>query len=734
MSSINIVGNLGASGAYVTEIVPLDRRALGVFNGYDPNQFVWLPSADLSGSFALKELGITLPAAAPTLASQAAGSLTGVFRYRVRWVDSATNTVSLPSAELSVTNAAQKATITRPSSSGVAGRVSHWILERTANLGQVFYPVNTTAAAPYGTLLATTTYQDDQADNDAFTFHATLSDYAGKVRPYPLACMSGGRLFLGGAIAYVTTVTLTNGSANVTSGSGFTTDMAGATVSVVGDTTFRQLTFLTYVSATAFTLGATWPGSTATYTIYVSLAPNRVAWSEAANYEYFGAAVVNGLSNEAYVGYNGEALTAIAGFGNIGGVSHVLYAKRNRLFLHSYTTDPSFVQGGTIHELPVRRGALGSRSLFVHEGVAYGIDDTGIWRYVPNGNIDDISTTLRGDWKSKRWQMFTLPADTNYNNKYWIEWRPEINAIAFWMVEAYQPRLIVDSLEASFCYLWDLERQAWIGSEGPLGNCRRLLCGDVAPDALGQLRSYAYAEVAQSQSAGCFAHEVGKVDGVSTTAETLTATVSSVSAAGQYVEVAGTPWTASAYIGVPATILTASTNAETQYIITANTTSRATLAPWVAPVAGDTLYIGCIRWNLRTVRLDFSVPMRVKEWYSLYLRERSKTGNAGTIRTRVYHVGLATENSPDNDRLALSDETGITQSSAGSVVVAGINSGAGAGFGWTVFHLPLNRANSYDVQFDFSGLDSEIPIELMTGMELVAAADDSKEPVQKTDV
>src|SRR4026207_2322140 len=118
MSTVLTTG-LGNTGTHPTEIVPLDRRAIGLFNGYDPNQFYWMPQ----GTF--KPLGITVPAAAPTPSSQAAGGLTGVFRYRARWVDSATNTVSLPSAELSVTSTAQKNTIARPSSAGIAARITH---------------------------------------------------------------------------------------------------------------------------------------------------------------------------------------------------------------------------------------------------------------------------------------------------------------------------------------------------------------------------------------------------------------------------------------------------------------------------------------------------------------------------------------------------------------------------------------------------------------------------------
>src|SRR3990167_9381228 len=228
-----------------------------IVNGHDPNLCF-----DLRTGTA-KTLGLAAPGAAPTGATNGAGSVDGTCRWRVRWKDSSTNTISLPSADLTATVAANTYRITQPASA--PSRTTHWILERTTGAGRVFYPVNVSAAAPDGTAVGTTTF-DDTVSDSTLRNRTSYPEYQGQWPVlYRFVWANGPILFAGGGRIHRPTCGVTNADATVTSSDGdFNSDMIGQDFSVDVDTDGATYKIASITSANELELASNYGGTTNT--------------------------------------------------------------------------------------------------------------------------------------------------------------------------------------------------------------------------------------------------------------------------------------------------------------------------------------------------------------------------------------------------------------------------------------------------------------------------------------
>lgn len=145
---------------------------------------------------AIRKTGLAEPAA-PTLANQGSGSLTGARQYRVRYtkqVSSVTVLRSEPSTAASITPSGSGASVRVTKPAAISEGETHWEVEESVDGGANFYLIATVA-------VGTTTY-DDSLESEVVATTGTLSDdvgdYALQHNPKFLVA-ADDRLLLGGS-------------------------------------------------------------------------------------------------------------------------------------------------------------------------------------------------------------------------------------------------------------------------------------------------------------------------------------------------------------------------------------------------------------------------------------------------------------------------------------------------------------------------------------------------------
>lgn len=666
-------------------------------NGADDNKVYHLEKGSL-------DLGMASPTAAPTGATSSTG-LTGNFRYRVKWHDRITGTLSLSSAELSVTLTNQGYEVTRPGSP--PSRATHWILERTTSDGKTFFPVNQTTSTPYGTAIATTTYTDTTTDG---TLRQRTIFPNTQARPPVMRYVfsHNNRIFGLGGVVYEATVTTTSGSASVTgTNSNFTTNMPDMFFVIKNSTTGKVYRILSRSSATAITLTENiQSGDDVTSgTAFIFPYRNRLWWSEAGYPEHFGTQEAGGPSNEIGIGARNESLVSGCSMGQNG----ILLASDKTLYYLSYTDDPSPVLGdGRLVPIPTKRHAAGPQCLKFVEGYVYGIDRFGIWRMAPNGRPEDISLPLQYDFKSGKLSI----CDSE-------KWHIQYDASRLW-VKFY----VTDTSSASAdfpnkCFVWDIGRDQWCHEKiYPVG----ITTGCEIEDKRGGLRSGIWQQAPSStsnigsiflcddESTGhAIPSTMSPLSGTATDGSTTTM----VDSGGAFTNSAG------AFI----TVYDASGGVfENRMIRSATATTITVDSAFSFTVAsGDSYWISPVYARVRSGQLDAGDPTRKKKWIGLRIPVKYKT-SAVPFYVRAYYDMSSTS---DNDQQTGATVDGVTWASSDpdKTIDPTVNE--------YCYFVPLNSKWAHSLTFEIYSMTAGKPWEINGPITVEYETDGSFQPASK---
>ena len=665
-------------------------------NGIDSNGLYHLEKGNLA-------LGMSVPAA-PSVATNGVG-LTGNYRYRVKWHDRITGTYSISSSATSITLTNQGARITQPASP--PSRATHWIVERVTASGSVFFPVNVNTTTPYGTVIATTTYDDTLTDQ--LMRNVTVIPNTQAIPPVMRYVFAhNNRVFGMGGLVYSATVTTTNGSANVTgSGSNFTTNQEDMFFVIVGSTTGKIYRILSRSSATAITLTENIQSGDVVTSGTALIFPyrNRLWWSEAGAPEHFGKQEAGGPANEIGLGARGESLVSGCSMGQNG----VLVASDKTLYYLSYTDDPSPILGdGNVVPLPTKRHAAGPLCLKFVEGYVYGMDRFGIWRMAPRGKPEDISTPLQFDFKAAH---FTI-----CNSE---KWHIQYDAHKHW-VKFYVTQTGSSYTTPTKAFCWDVTSEQWVSEKDyPLG----ITSGCEIEDKRGQLRTglWQMAPSSVSNVPSVFlcddeATIYGNPPGVSpltgnpTAGTTLTVTDSAAS------------WS-TVRTGSMITVYDASGAIYETRIVRSATATVITVdvAFSFTPAVADTYWIGPVFTKVRTGQMTGGDPLRKKKWIGVYIPVKYKS-SAVPFKVRAYYDHATTANA-DQTFTDLIDGVTITASSADKTVDSTVNE--------FVYFVPLNGVWAHSLTLEFYSYTAGLPWEINGAITVDYENDPSFTPATK---
>ncbi len=652
-------------------------------NGHDPNQAFDLRTGQC------KVLGIAKPGAGATATPGAAGQVNGKVGYRIRYRDSSTGTMSLPSAVISATPDLQQVAIDISAMDGGSypARATHWIVERTTNGGEVYYQVNRTTAAPDGTPIGTTSYTDNKADGTIRSANNSLPSNQGQPDEYPVWFTNEGRFFGLGRVVHEISATCNNGSPNVSSADGdFVSKQVGEDFVFDGDADGKLYKVDTVTDADNIILAENYAGTNkAAQPARIAGQGNQVVWSEAFAPESFGEEEVGKLSNQVTVAEAGEDLVAGLGLGPAG----VIYASDRRMYMHSYKTNPRLLGlGGDGRIIPVDtdRGALGPTTLVLTSIGIMGADRRGVWVMPAGGKPTEIAQPIRNDWKQLNFE----------NGRY------------FWIQEDLKDQLIyvfvVESGEsyATKAYKYSTETRQWVGTFVPPFDWT---AGTQLPDQGGAKRIIGFTEPKGSANAYAWFLGIGTSFGANP-GDTLTGTVDSGSSTSITPSGSVTfTTTGEGLKGIPVTLIRAADGSIETQVIEANTASalsQISAFQGTAPANGDVWIVGTIQCEYRTGRINPD-PSRKKRFTRaiVVLEDAGDAANAVDLKCRVYADGSSTAFA---DRVAVAED-GITITASSAPVTIDPSAGEHR------YYVPIG-VDAEEIELEFYSEKSGTPWEI----------------------
>ena len=631
MASYNLATSLSyhrLSGAQ------LGNSAL-LINGHDPNLLFDLRAGTT------KTLGMVAPGA-PTAAAGSAGNVLGTVSYRCRWSDASTHTVSQGGTALAVLSVSTAQTITKPASTAPS-RATHWVIERTTNGGRDYFPINITAANPDGTLLATTTFSDNDSDNTIRNRQRYTNLQGQPPVLYRITWANGTYVFMAGGRVHRPSANyaVTNGATSLTSSTGqFTSDMVGQDFTNDLDTDGVTYRIATFTNSNTLVLASNYAGTSNTTSGSIAGQRDLVAFCESAELESWGSALPNGyLSNLVRVGADGEPITAGVGLGAPG----CLICKDQSMFYYSYRVypgGPGSGGDGRIVPLQSRRGAFAHKAIKMVDGRVYGMDTYGIWRLDPGGEPVEIGRPLAYDWRN----LSFLQSDN-----FFIGYDALFQCVLFYVgqVGLTYPRL---------GYVWDLSREKWIDTK--IYKHRGVSCAYSSPDLNGAQRNVVITEVDGAANAYGWMDNIGQSMGVPPLSTPLTGTLTAGSSTTLTIASAAFDTTGQALKGIEVELTRASDGSQETQIITSNSATVLTTTAFLgtAPAVGDTIVIGPIRTRIVTPRMNAGDATRKKTWKRAYIWMTDDSSAVG-VKVRVYYDGSTTAFS---ERVTLSED-GVAQ-------------------------------------------------------------------------
>jgi hypothetical protein len=608
---------------------------------------------------AVYDYGLAKPGAAPALnnTGTAGSHPAGKYFYRVRWKDADLNALSLPSASASVTHTdtTKAIRVTQPSSP--PGRATHWIIERTTDGGgdpakPAWIPLNVNETTPHGTLIGTTTY-DDNTDDQTLLGNIGLQYPETQMtlqRPLRQVFASKNSFFFVGGRVHRVTATLTNGLPTVSGGSGFNNYMGdingagGQDLKVPADADGRSYRIFSTSSSTDLTLATNYVGTTGLKEIAISGERDVVLFSEPGVPESLGQNVLGIPFNRLRIGDDGEPLVGGMALGPAGN----LYAKEQSLYFHPWTRHPAFAPrgDGILQKLATRRGALGPLAMKFVDGYGYGIDGLGVWRLSPGGEPQEIGQRIAGDWKTETLNL-------NQGDNFLIERDQATRTLWFFVVQTGQtyPRT---------AYVLNLDTQEWIYT--------RVFGADVVascelPDSNGLYHMCLWLRQEDGKSY-LWMHGRADADGVDITAVSdLYGTASGGNTGTLQNNGASWPTTEPKLRGVPVWVRHADGTEETRSI-SDNTNTQLTFAGVMssAVASGDTYVIGGIPTEYKTGRMFCGAPDRKKQFRRAYILVKFD-GQVTDLNVSAYFDGSSTANA---DAVVAQAEDGVTRAIASS--------------------------------------------------------------------
>lgn len=691
-TSYNLTTGLSAHPPQVAQV----GDVAVVANGHDATQILDLRTGQL------KTLGLAAPGAGTTATAGAAGNVNGAVAYRVRWADQSTGTIGLPSAAITPAAPVNKQVTINITALTPPARATHWIVERTTDGGTLYYRLNVSSAALYGTAVATKTYVDDIADSTALQ-NTSYPETQGTPDRFPICFENDGRVFMGGAVKHQATCSCNNADTAVTSSDGkFHAGMIGQDFVFDDDTDGVTYKISAVGTANALTLATAYAGTTKAAQAATIAGPgNRTIHSEAFEPEWFGEVLGTGkLSNELSIGDAGEDLTA----GVAAGPGGVLWATECRLYEHSYRLNPKLAGlGGDGRVVPVQasRGAAGPKAMRRIDSRIFGVDSLGIWAKDPGAQPVEIAGAIFGDW-----------AGNNLASRagFLIGYDAVDRLVYFWVPQAGETY-------ATRAYVLSLETQQWVGTfvtPWPVTAIEEL------PDLLGGRRIVAYLD--KYGAANAYPFFVGIGDGFGPNPnDTLTGTVASGTSTTLVPDSATFTTTGDKLKGMPLTLVRLADGSVETVVIEDNSSTAITdcsAFAGAAPADGDTWIIGAIDAAWKTGRINPD-PGRKKRFHRaiVWLEEDA---DAIDLKCRIYYDGSATAYA---DRAAYAED-GVTIVAGQAPVV--MDPGAAE----RRYYVDLGGQAADDIQLELYSLTSGKPWRIVHPIELWYEVDTQRDPAR----
>lgn len=533
--------------------------------------------------FGVRNWGIAAPPA-PSAGSNAAGSLTGDYLWRITWKNSNTGLYGMYVDADSATLAAQKRTINRPSTAGIDSQITHWQLWRTAAGETSTYYLVTTQTT------ATASYVDDNADA-TITANETLEEHNPPDPIFRYVKEFKGLTYLyGSRIESTGTVTVANGSANVQgNGTQFNASHVGQKIWFTGDATIYTIdTFAAASGAAAITITPVKSGAV-TGVVYkiVAESPSDMASSRADDESFKAEDRWSVFPND------GDFPSGMEIVGNT-----LCLFKERHIYGYECGLNPNPLNNSAVcYPILQNRGLINEFCLVKVGPTAYLLDRVGIYQFDGAGQAVPIDQNIR-----RFFQPDTgIAAADQINWAYASTWRAVYDPVyhaAKWAVTTGTET----SPETVLCY--DLETQQWTIDRDPRG----FRAFALTEDSTGRQRAWKTPNAATVAGPWAMGGEMqldGTVNHGSSAAQLVTgSTNTTLTDSG-----ASFLTTGEKLVGIPVVALTAPPQLR---VISANTGTELTISDaWDSnPAVGTRYRVGAVETRWRSAWLLFDPQAR----------------------------------------------------------------------------------------------------------------------------
>jgi hypothetical protein len=616
--------------------------------------------------------GYTGPAAAPTAPAAAAGNVTnGVHRFRYRYKDSKTGYVSNPSPELSVTVSAGNGALTFTAGAqyvvSADAKVDTVVFEMTAVNGKTWYVAKEVLNSAASAVVSIT----DLALVQQFNVDANWGAVdTGDLYSHESPPVKGGiivqhksRAFIGGDIAYsIATAGFTNGSPTVT-GTGFSTNWVGRLLQAGTDTTAYEILTATTTTLTLVTNYGGTTNAARSFVIY-SKTPNRIYYSRLGDPSAFYTAV---WARDMLV-EKSDRITA-------------MFSRRDALYIFGqycaerlvFDADPSATTSATI-PIQGQRGAFNQRVLVEFDGNLLAWDRRGIYR------VGEVPEHLSAPVDNALTELIDYSATVKFH----AGWDPVDRIACFFFVAT-------GDTQPKYAACLEVDTGKWFFDSFMQG----ITASSIVPTSDGQVRLL----LGDENGYSWFFSVDGSFDGVPPgTSSVLTATGTPTTTV---IDVTQILSTSPSLAGVP---LYNPSNGDIR-IIASNTASQITVAALsVAPVSGDTLYIGAISWEWRS-KWWMGPGLDTKKRPTHVFIQLFPGTATGKLRVSFY-TDFST--SPTTYTQTVTSRDGVTITSGLSYASVDLDAGAGEGF--VGVPVPSSWARVIQVRVQSDRPDGELRI------------------------
>jgi hypothetical protein len=576
-----------------------------------------------------QDIGIDAPSTAPVVSSSGSGSIDGTYvaAYRYKEVDGAITTygniTALTTFVASSDSAVGWSGIKQPSSTHT--RPTHIELFRsTAGQSTTLYLVTTLTATAGG---ADATYASDTETDaqliDNTSLAVNLPDGSLNARRFgvppdycPFIAQFQDRMFYGGRVKYTEGTVTTAGSTTITgSGTAWTSEMAGRYIIIEDETAPLLISSASATSITTSSAAGT-SGAGKSYVIVPDpTTRNQLYFSEADEPESVPS--INTITIQENTGDEDE-ITGLMPYGS------ALYVLKER-HVYSLTFVRQPIIDAAVH-LVASRGCVNNRSWVYHEGMAYLLDEQGVYRfngYKAEPISEPIQDLFRGttlDWSNKKW-FFAAVDPVRHLIFFHVGFTADGSTRP-------QKSLVYNTRNET----WSVDEYCWeLG-----GACVSRISGQ-ARLLLGS----------QNDTVLAYSGTSDMVTGVRGTATDATSTTLSDTSQS---------WDTDAYADTPIGIVSGTGKGQLRCVVTNTATQLNINSAWTTTPDSTSVYmLGAIEWNMKSGLLSFA---RVEEQNKRSIRLTYQPTTAANILTAQLYQNH--DSSPLDMRVDQDRGTGIT--------------------------------------------------------------------------